>query len=149
MYHQGWQQGLWLEPANQLPSGLAARVMTRTCQPVTGSCWRTLERMWLNHLMRRVMIRVWRFLRLTSTFGWSIWLYLWTLFLVHFLCGVDVFLLLFLDSASLGLHPSAVSAYVHSNMDIDWLIDCISPGARVPKVSVQQTRLHSHAFHII
>ena len=76
-YHQGWQQGLWLEPASQLPSGLAqglwlepasqlpsglaARVMTQTCQPVTGSCWRTLERMWRNHLLHRLMIRVWRY----------------------------------------------------------------------------------------
>ena len=39
---------------------------------------------------------------------------------MHFLYGVDVLLFSsFLDSASLGLYPSAVSARVHSNMDID------------------------------
>ena len=59
--HQGWQRGLWPGSASRLPSGLAARVMTRTCQPVTGSCWRALERMWLNHLVRGLMIRVWRY----------------------------------------------------------------------------------------
>ena len=43
---------------------------------------------------------------------------------MHFLCGVDVFLFsLSLDSASLGLYPSAVFARVHSNMDIDIDID--------------------------
>ena len=46
---------------------------------------------------------------------------------MHFLCGVDVFLFsLFLDSASLGLYPSAVFARVHSNMDIDIDIDIVN-----------------------
>ena len=34
-YHQGWQQGLWPRTASQLPSWLAARVMTWNCQRVT------------------------------------------------------------------------------------------------------------------